>query len=93
MKTETMKYLEAFFEEKDIDRERIFEHTVDGVMVIVECGAVIDGIFATGHEEQVQIANTLRAIDFRNGDVYHYLNHLAGALAQMQAKSNPMFAS
>ena len=40
--------------------------------------AVNDG---TSGEERLKVENILRQIDFANGDVHHFLQHLAGAMA------------
>jgi len=42
---------------------------------------VVDAIVAAPKSEQKVIRGTLVMIDFRNGDVFHYLRHLAQAIA------------
>ena len=81
-KTATTRYLVTFFEEKDIDKEERFEVEGASGANSIPYGVVIEAILATGREEQTGIANMLRRIDFRNGDVRAYLRHLAQALAQ-----------
>lgn len=77
----TANYLARFFKEKDLD-ERIYNVTApDGTLHMIPTGCVIEAIHAAPVQEQKQIAGVLRQIDFRNGDVHHFLNHLAGALA------------
>jgi len=79
------KYLKTFFEEKGIDREERF--TVEGVEHPVfgkhemPYGVVIDTIMQAPKDEQKKIADMIRRIDFQNGDVKHYLRHLAKAIA------------
>lgn len=77
----TATYLRRFFAEKALD-ERIYDVTApDGTAHMIPTGCVIEAIHAAPAREQDQIAGALRQIDFRNGDVHHFLNHLAGALA------------
>jgi hypothetical protein len=76
-------YLRRFFEEKDIDREERF--TVEGPEWgenSIPYGCVIEAIMQAPAAEQEQIANMLRRIDFKNGDVRDYLRHLGKALAK-----------
>jgi hypothetical protein len=79
----TKHYLKTFFEEKNLDRTQVFEKTAPlGTVNMIEAGVVIDTILtATPKDEQEKIATILRKIDFANGDVMHFLDHLAGALA------------
>lgn len=82
------KYLKTFFEEKDIDRDQRFEvesdveHPSYGKHHSMTYGVVIDAIMGAPANEQKGIADMLRRIDFQNGDVKHYLRHLAKALAE-----------
>ena len=75
------KWLDTFLEEKGIDLGKII--IVDGEyganFIPVEC--VVEAMKATTKEEQAAIKNTLVRIDFMNGNVYHYFEHLAKALA------------
>lgn len=75
-----IKYIENFFEEKEIP-EATFE--VDGPSGInyIPNTVVIEHIKIAPTQEQQQIANILRKIEFCNGDVNDFLKHLAGALA------------
>lgn len=75
--TKTQKYLETFFEEKALN-ERTYEIEHDDMTHFVESEFVIELITKnTNAAEQEQIANILRKIDFANGDVHHFLQHLA----------------
>ena len=71
----TKKYLETFFEEKDLGFE-IFN--IDGFIISNE--QVIEEILNAPENEQKGIANVIRKIDFKNGDINDYLEHLAQAL-------------
>lgn len=76
------EYLKTFFEEKSLDTERVFEVEAPlGTPNSIPVGVVIEHILIAPMEEQEKIASILRKIDFANGDVYHFLEHLATALA------------
>ena len=76
------KFLRDFFAEKDIP-EKTFE--VEGP----KCGTnfipntvVVEHMTLIDTAEAKQIAGVLRKIDFANGDVNHFLAHLAKAIAK-----------
>lgn len=73
------RYLEVFFEEKDIDY-KMYEIPDDGPFGnhLIDSETVIDLILNAPEGEQDTITTTLRQIDFHNGDVHHYLEFLAG---------------
>ena len=73
-------WFDRFFDEKGIDRDDIFEIETEDSFHIVDYGFVIDCIKQTGSIEKLRIKNMLVKIDFANGDVKHYLRHLAQAL-------------
>lgn len=74
-------YLATFFEEKQLD-ERIYDITTSGgTCNLIPSAAVINKVLSTRGEEADQIAAIIRKIDFANGDVHHFLRHLAGAMA------------
>lgn len=84
MKTST--YFERFFDENAIDPDESFElETNDGTWHYMTYGVVIDAIKQTSGAEAERIADTLRRIDFANGDVRHFLRHLGMALASTRA--------
>ncbi|NJN70892.1 MAG: hypothetical protein HC801_11890 [Nitrospira sp.] len=76
------KYLRDFFAEKDIP-EKTFE--VEGPEWgnnFIPNTVVVEHITLCKAEEAKQIEGVLRRIDFVNGDVNHFLAHLAQALAK-----------
>lgn len=75
------KYLRDFFAETDIP-EATFEVEGPSGTNIMPNTVVVEHMVQVSVEEAKKIANVLRQIDFANGDVNHFLNHLAGALAQ-----------
>ena len=74
------KYLKTFFAEKNLD-SRIYElNDADGTLHLVDSELVIDCIHNASEMDKDAIADTIRKIDFANGDVHHFLKHLANAL-------------
>jgi hypothetical protein len=81
-----MNLLKRFFEEKEIAYE-LFEIEAAGTMHFIDTDAVIDLIFQSSIEEQQQIATILRQIDFKNGNVNHFLKHLATGFIMSQTEA------
>ncbi len=75
------KWLDTLIEEKGIDLERTFEIDGPSGLNIMPLEMIVNAIKSTTGSEQAQIKNTLVRIDFVNGDICHFFNHLAGALA------------
>ena len=75
-------WLDTFIEEKGIDLERTFEVEGAGGLNIIPLGCVVEAIKQTCKAEQAKIKSTIVKIDFMNGDVCHFFNHLAKALAR-----------
>lgn len=75
-------WLDTFIDEKGLDLERVFvvEGKEWGTNHIL-LGCVIDAIKAAPAHEQASIKSMLVKIDFRNGNLYHYFEHLAKAIA------------
>lgn len=78
-------YLKTFFTEKDLPLANWELVDQDGTVHWISNEVVIEHVMAAGREEQTQIANVIRKIDFANGDVNHFLKHLAGALVNRVA--------
>lgn len=76
MKKAVEKYLERFFEEKEITIEN-WEIDHNGNTHFIDSEFVIELIMGSPIQEKDQIANILRKIDFVNGNVNHFLKHLA----------------
>lgn len=75
-------WLDTFTTEKGLDMERTFEVNGTSGWNLIPLGCVIEAIKAASKREQDQIKATLVKIDFMNGDVCHFFNHLAKALAR-----------
>lgn len=77
-----MTWFDRFFDEKDLD-EVIFEvDSPNGTTNFISNQNVIEQIKNAPESEQKEIKHILIKIDFNNGDVNHFLEHLAQAMAQ-----------
>jgi len=74
-------YLNNLLDEKRIDRDMDLSIEGPSGLNIMPLQMVIDAIIGAPKHEQKGIRNTLVKIDFHNGDVMHFINHLAQALA------------
>ena len=74
------KWLDTLIEEKGIDTEATFEIETPDTWHLIPYGCVIEAVKSTSHHEQQAIKTMLVKIDFANGDIKHYLRHLAQAL-------------
>ena len=76
-------YLETLISEKGLDLEgTIIEvEGQDWGLNIIELGAVVDYIMASGTANQAKVKDTLVKIDFHNGDVMHFFKHVAKFMA------------
>lgn len=80
--TKLQKWFKTFFEEKNLS-SKIYEVTSEnGTVNMIDSEIVIDTLINRANNiEQARAKNILVKIDFMNGDIHHFLNHLAGALA------------
>ncbi len=74
-------YLNKFFKEKRIPYKVFEKKDKHGVVHMIENGVVVEMIAQTSGRERQQIEDTIRKIDFHNGDLNHFFDHLAGAIA------------
>lgn len=76
-------WLDTFMSEKGIDMEEVIE--VDGSEEwgtnYIPVGVVIEHMKIASSQEQAQIKSIFVQIDFKNGDVMHFIHHLARAIA------------
>ena len=78
----SQEYLNRFFEEKEIPY-KIFEiQDKSGTVNFIDTDVIIENILSAPETEQTQIANVIRRIDFKNGDICHFLKFLAQQLVQ-----------
>ena len=81
------EYLYNFFSEKKI-REQMYEkEDQNGVAHIISTEVVVEFISKTKGGERKKIEQTLRMIDFKNGSVEHFIEHLANAIANLYGSS------
>jgi len=73
------KWLETFLEEKNAPAKS-WEIDANGTTHFIDSDVVIEAIKTTSGQEQAQIKNTLVMIDFKNGDINHFFEHLARGL-------------
>jgi len=73
-------YLETFFAEKNLIEEEWELQDSDGTTHFISSAVVLEQIEIAPVHEQEAIANVIRKIDFANGDVNHFLQHLANAV-------------
>lgn len=79
------KYLRDFFAEKDLPTVTWELEDNDGTTHIISNAVVVEHIVTCAVSEAKELANVLRRIDFANGDVDHFLKHLAGAIINRKA--------
>lgn len=75
------KYLETLFDEKNISLETSIEAQGASGTNFMTLQTVVDAIVIAPKHEQRKIKDILVQIDFKNGDVLHFIKHLANALA------------
>ena len=76
------KFLRDFFAEKDIPELTFEKEGPEWGLNFIPNTVVVEHIALCEGAQLKQIEDVLRKIDFANGDVNHFFNHLAGALAQ-----------
>jgi len=74
-------FFNRYFNEKDLDNQVYEITTPNGTMNLIETDMVIAKIKTTQGEEAKKIEAIIRQIDFLNGDLHHFLKHLAQAMA------------
>ena len=77
----TTQYIKNFFDEKVIPETTFEVMSENGTPNFISNMAVIEQIKVCSTPEQNNMADVLRQIDFNNGNVNHFLEHLAGAMA------------
>ena len=74
-------YLNRFFAEKQIETVDFAVVNRDGVTHWMDTEVVIEHIALTRGAERTQVEGIIRKIDFHNGDLNHFFEHLAEAIA------------
>ena len=83
-KTETM--IRTLLSEKGISTEHTFEIKSEGMFGnhFVPIEVVIEFILSLDRPTQEQIVKTLVMIDFKNGNVLHFLEYITKGMVQLQ---------
>ena len=77
-------YLEALITEKGRELDQEIEIVIDGTSHFGITYETLVEYVAAAHEYHQQIRNMLVKIDFKNGDVFHYLDFLAKGMIAAQ---------
>jgi len=75
------RYLDAFFAEKQLPIAVWTVEDQHGTAHIIDSNVVLEHVAVAPRAEKKQISDVIRQIDFKNGDVNHFLRHLAQAVA------------
>jgi hypothetical protein len=74
-------WLNILIKEKQIDLEDSFEVETENQVHFMSYGVVVEHILMASKNEQEKIKDMIVRIDFKNGDIKHYLRHLGKCLA------------
>ena len=75
-------FFTTFFNEKNLDFQYYTVNSQNGTPNIIPSTVVIEAIKHTKGEEAAKIKDMLIQIDFFNGNIHNYLQHLAQALTK-----------
>jgi len=75
-------FFTTFFNEKNLDFQYYTVNSPNGTPNIIPSTVVIEAIKHTKGEEAAKIKDMLIKIDFFNGNIHNYLQHLAQALTK-----------
>ena len=83
-----MDFFTTFFEEKNLV-EKTYEVEINGTWHLIPTSIVIQQIKAASKTDKKKIEMVLRKLDFLNGDIHHFLKHLAlGIAANFEGANN-----
>lgn len=77
-------YLTALITEKGKEMDQEINIEIDGVSHFGITYETLVGYIASAFDYHKQITKTLTQIDFKNGDVFHYLDYLATGMIKAQ---------
>jgi len=75
------QWLDTFVDEKGIDPEQLLEVDGPSGLNLIPVGVLVDAIKGAPATERAAIKDMIVRIDFANGDVLPYFQHLAQAIA------------
>lgn len=78
----TWPWLDTFLAEKGVELDETIEVEGPSGTNWMPVGVLVEFMKSAPAREQAQIKDTLVMIDFKNGDVRHFLKHLAAAVAR-----------
>lgn len=73
------KWLRTFIEEKGLDYDHEFVYFHNETTHFMTLGALVEIMVKASAQEQKQIKDKIVYIDFKNGNVMHFLNFLGEA--------------
>lgn len=82
-----LKWFDTFLEEKNLPSREWVIVDRSGLNHFITSDVVIEAVKSASKYEQGQIKNTIVKIDFHNGDVMHFFNHLAKGLVNNYANA------
>ena len=86
--TETKKsFFHTMLEEKGL-LDEVLTVNKNGKVHIIEMSFLIEGMEKTNKTEQKDIEKYMRYIDFKNGDMMHFMNHLAECYISQNYKTS-----
>ena len=74
------KWLDTFIDEKELDRNYVFEIKYEDTTHLMKFKALTESIIALPEKHRKKIKNKLIAINIRNGNFMDFLNYVAEAL-------------
>jgi len=75
------KWIDTFLSEKGIDGEEILQAEGEMGMNFIPVSALVDRLKGASEKEQKAVKDMIVKIDFHNGNVRHFLQHLCKAIA------------
>jgi|TARA_R110001632_G_scaffold17376_3_gene55124 hypothetical protein len=75
-------WLDTFLSEKGIDLDQPINVEGESGLNFMTVENIVEFMKVTSAGEQKAIKNTFVMIDFKNGDVLHFIKHLAQGVAQ-----------
>lgn len=81
MSTNDMSYIEVLLKEKNISLDTCLLENEGYINLTIEL--LIEFIYSLPKDIILNIENTFRMIDFKNGDVMHFINHIATGMVEL----------
>ena len=75
-------WIDTFIEEKDLPMEDTFTIDKNGTMNIMSYKTIYEHMLIANKQEQEQIKNMIVKIDFLNGNILDFFQHLGKAIAK-----------